>query len=443
MAKLMAHLRLFRSVLGKILICSNWRRGQCCHNLSGRIDHSATMAPASSPDCPRGAPQRNCFNWFLACTFASAIGRNGYHIACAWILVAEGFGSAAVAAYFGIISVTELLASPLAGWMSDRWDRRLLHIIADGIRFVAILTLGAVVMVADLRWAIWLSAVVFASCDRIALTASQSMIPSVTAHMLLSTGNSIAFFLIQAGSLVAAVFTGFLLHTTSPTYTFTVLSLAFALSVALMLAVLQDRALPRPGASDQAPKLTIDAQLLQLGAIYALLYTGGLLVSVIGPSFVFDELGGTALDFGQLESAWSAGSIVGALLLIPLVRAARVSVLQFVILGLTACSFATLKVLELPWLLLIFAILGTLYNLGRVAIEVMLQSCVPVAALGRAKGALHSVGVLLGVILFGLIAIAGDTMRPSSIFLAYAIILAGGTLMMSIWRVSDNRDGSR
>ena len=439
----MARAWLPRSVLAKFRICSNWWRGQYSHYRSGRTDHSARMPPISSPDCTGGAPQRTSFNWFLACTFASAFGRNGYHIACAWILVAEGFGSPAVAVYFAIISVAELMASPLAGWMSDRLDRRLLYVFADAFRFAAILALGAIVIVADLRWAIWVSAVVFASCDRIALTASQSMIPSVTAHIKLSTGNSIAFFLTQAGSLFAAALTGLLLHITTPACTFALLSLAFALSVGLMLAVGQEGVVYRPDASGPVPRLIFDGQLLQLSAIYALLYTGGVLVSVIGPSFVFDELAGTAMVFGQLESAWSAGSIVGALLLIPLVRAARESVLQFVILGLTACSFATLKVLELPWSLLSFAILGTLYNLGRVAVEVMLQSCVPIAALGRAKGALHSAGVLLGVILFGFIAIAGNTVRPSSFFLAYAVVLAAGTLFLSIWRVSDTSDGAR
>jgi len=434
---------LFRGFFEKIAISSCWRCREPRHHGSSADNVSKTTAPDAELGCQSVRQHRQSFNWFLAGTFASAIGRNGYHIACAWILVAEGFGSAAVAVFFAIISVTELVASPVAGWMSDRWDRRLLYVIADCLRFVAILTLGAILIEADLRWAIWLSAAIFATCDRIALTASQSMIPGIAAHLSLSTGNSIVFFLMQAGSLVAAAFIGVILHFSTPTYTFTVLSMAFALSVGCMLAVRQERAFQQAGALGPGPKLVIDANLLQLGAIYALLYTGGVLVSVIGPSFVFDELAGTAIEFGQLESAWSAGSIIGALLLIPLVRAARISALQIVILGMTASSFAILKVLDLPWSLLIFAVLGILYNLGRVAVEVMLQSWVPVASLGRAKGALHSTGVLLGVVLFGFVAVAGDEMQPSSIFFAYSVVLAAGTLALTIWRVPATRDSAR
>ena len=44
--------------------------------------------------------------------------------------------------------------------------------------------------------------------------------------------------------------------------------------------------------------------------------------------------------------------------------------MQLIILALTAFSFAALKMVDLPWALLAFAVLGVLYNLGRVAVEV-------------------------------------------------------------------------
>jgi hypothetical protein len=182
-------------------------------------------------------------------------------------------------------------------------------------------------------------------------------------------------------------------------------------------------------------ELLIDRHLLRLGAIYALLYLGGMLVSVIGPSFVFEELRGSAIDFGQLESAWSAGSILGAILLIPLVRIIEVPILQLIILALTAFSFAALKMVDLPWALLVFAVLGVLYNLGRVAVEVTLQSSVPRSTLGRAKGALHCTGMLLGLVLFGIGAVFSAKMSPSTIFLVFAGILAVSIIALIVFRV--------
>jgi sugar phosphate permease len=82
---------------------------------------------------------------------------------------------------------------------------------------------------------------------------------------------------------------------------------------------------------------------------------------------------------------------------------------------------------------LAFAILGALYNLGRVAVEVMIQSAVPSTALGRAKGLLHSVGVLLGVVLFAIVSVIADDVKPSTLFLAYAVILAFGMVVLILF----------
>ncbi len=370
------------------------------------------------------------FNWFLASTFASALGRNGYHIACAWVLIASGNGSGAVAGFFAIISLVELVTSPIAGWLVDRFDRRILYIMTEIMRGVAAIGLGAVLMVTNVMWAIWLSAVLFATCDRIALTASQSMIPSISAKFSLATANSMTFFLMQSGSLAAAGIVSVLLHSSTAIVTFGAVSIAFTLSATIMRVVRHEKS-PLEGAADpRRGSLAVNSQFLCLGAIYALLYVGGMLVSVIGPSFVFDEHGGNAIDFGQLESFWSAGSILGALLLIPLVRAARVPVLQFAILGLSAVSFVLLKALDPPYTLAAFAILGALYNLGRVALEVRIQSSVSSATLGRAKGVLHSVGVLLGVVLFAVVSVVADDVPPSSLFLAYGVILAISTAVL-------------
>lgn len=389
---------------------------------------------------PRNRESRP-FNWFLASTFASAVGRNGYHVACAWILIVSGHGSPAVAGFFAIISLTELITSPPAGWLTDRFDRRVLYVVAETARLVAAAALGAVLMTADVLWAIWLSAALFAACDRIALTASQSMVPSLCARVSLATANSMTFFLMQSGSLAAAALIGVLLHASNAMITLGAVAAGFLVSAICMRAVRHEgRAAKTPGTMGDS--LRIDSQFLCMGAVYALLYTGGMLVSVIGPSFVFDEHGGSAIDFGQIESSWSAGSIIGALLLIPIIRAARAPVVQFVILGLSAVSFASLNVLDLPYAIPAFAALGALYNLGRVALEVTIQSSVSNATLGRAKGTLHSVGVLLGVILFAILTMVGDDVLPSTIFLAYGAMLAAATAGLCLCLVKTKITGA-
>lgn len=369
-------------------------------------------------------------NWFLASTFLSALGRNGYAVACAWILVASGDGSATVAAFFAIVSLTELLASPVVGWMSDRFDRRRVYILADTVRCVAAGMLMVTTSVSVICW----SAVLFACCDRVALTASQSMIPTLGKHLAPSTSNSVTFFAMQAGGLIAATAVGILLHTTSTTMVFLAISAAFAMSTACMWLVVAESGSVRGEQKQDRGALPKDARLVHLGLVYALLYGGGLLVSIMGPGFVFDELSGNAVDFGALESAWSTGSILGALLLIPLARFGKRAFLLIAILATMAVLFSILKVSALPLSLLVIAALGMVYNFGRVATEVILQAIAPPGALGRVKGLFHCGGVSVGLMIFGLVSASAEQVNPSTVFLTYAAGLAIAALLLTILR---------
>jgi hypothetical protein len=92
------------------------------------------------------------------------------------------------------------------------------------------------------------------------------------------------------------------------------------------------------------------------------------------------------------------------------------------------------KLLDLPGSLLAFALLGGLYNLGRAATELLLQSHVPGAALGRAKGAMHTLAVLAGIIVYAVIAVVGDAVQPSDIFVVFGAFLALGALALGLWQ---------
>jgi hypothetical protein len=170
----------------------------------------------------------------------------------------------------------------------------------------------------------------------------------------------------------------------------------------------------------------IDPNLLRLIAVYAFLYASAVLVSVMGSSFVFQEQKGTAVDFGYLEAAWSAGSLFGAASLVRTKRATSTGTVHLALLGSTALMLMALSSLPMPWTVVLFAALGFLYNFGRVSVEVILQSRVPASLLGRAKGIMHSVAVVLGLIVFGIAAALGDRVFPSTIFFSFGVMLLIG-----------------
>lgn len=359
---------------------------------------------------------------FLASTLAAAIARNGYYIACAWTLVQAGYGSAGVATLLAIVSAVELIASPLAGAAADRSDRRRLSVVADIGRFAVMLATAFSLFYLEAFPTLCVSAVLFSICDRVALPASQAMIPLVTRGADLATSNSAVFFVMQLGSLGAALFAGPLLTGHSPAPRFIVLSLFFLVSAGLLFSM-RLGPVPRGVGRTNGLAPNIDLRLVRLFAAYALLYGGAVLVTVMGSSFVFEEQKGTATDFGHLEAAWSAGSLVGAALLVRLAQAVSAPMLHLMLLGSTALALTSLTALLAPWTLIVFATLGCLYNLGRVSIEVTLQSRVPNTVLGRAKGVMHSVAVALGFLIFSIATVLGDSVFPSTVFFSFGLIL--------------------
>ncbi|MES0046186.1 MFS transporter [Mesorhizobium sp. M0053] len=377
---------------------------------------------------------------FLAGTLSAAVARNGYYIASAWILVERGHGTAGVATFLAIVSVVEFIASPLAGVAADRFDRRCLNVAADLSRFVVMLATACALLYMDVFLIICLSAALFSFCDRVALTSSQSMIPVIADGRNLVATNSAVFFVMQFGNLAAALLAGPLLHERSPALPFTVLA-AFFLFSAGCLALMRLEPVSRDVRIAKISAAQIDPSLRRLIVVYALLYTSAVLVSVMGSSFVFQEQKGTGVDFGYLEAAWSAGSLIGAVSLFRIERAMSTHARHLMLLGLTALVLMALASVRTPWTVILFAALGFLYNLGLVSVEVTLQSHVPIYLLGRAKGIMHSVAVVLGLLIFGIAAAVGDRAFPSTIFLSFGVALLVSISCLSVGVIQTQEKG--
>jgi MFS family permease len=359
---------------------------------------------------------------FLVSTLSAALARNGFYIASAWILVERGYGSASVAILLAIVSVVEFVASPLAGLAADRFDRRRLNVTADLARCVLMLATACALLYLDVFATICLSAVLFSVCDRVALTTSQSMIPGMARGRDLVVSNSLVFFVMQFGNLGAALVAGPLLRDRSAALPFVVLAACFLVSSGFLALVRLDPVSTHVRVA-KFSGTQIDRRLFRFSAVYALLYASAVLVSVMGSSYVFQEMKGTAVDFGHLEAAWSVGSLIGAASLFRIEQVISAHALHLVLLGLTALALMTLASLSGHWIVIVFAALGFLYNLGRVSVEVTLQSRISASLLGRAKGVMHSVAVLLALFVFGIVALVGDRTFPSTIFFSFGVVV--------------------
>lgn len=378
--------------------------------------------------------QRQPSDWlraaFLVSALSGAVGRNGYYLAAAWILAARGFGSAGVAAFLVVASVAEVASSPIAGIMTDRFDRRRLNAAAEFARSVIVFATGLVMLQLDPLFTLCVSAALFSTCDRVALTANQAMIPATGSGRDPVTWNAIVVLTMQVGNLLAALCAGFLLGWHSPPGPFAVFGACFLLSGGLLLPLRIPPALRDSGVA-ATTACRIRSGFPHLIAVYALFYASALLVSVLASTYVFAERKGSAADFGRLEAAWSAGSLLGATALIAIQAWMHPEARHVLLLGAAALLFMSFPFLEAVWATAVFAALGFLYNLGRVSIEVTFQSRVAAGSLGRAKGAMHAVAVLLSLIVFAIVAAVGDRASPSTIFLCF-----GGVLLIAMFALT-------
>lgn len=198
-----------------------------------------------------------------------AFGRNGYFLTASWILAERGYGSAGLAIFLAIVSATEFILSPVAGLLADRFNRRRLQAMADLGRFiVSLATASALPNVAALP-AMCMSAVLFSFCDRVALTAGQSMIPAIVAGRDSATWNSIVVLVMQTGNFGAALLIGMLLGGYASAVPFAVLAASFgvleaAWSIGSLLGAVSLAAV--------RPRISADRQHLWLLGTIALMF---------------------------------------------------------------------------------------------------------------------------------------------------------------------------
>lgn len=380
------------------------------------------------------------FKTYLLSGFLAALGRNGYLLTAAWTLAKGSLGANDIAVFLLIASVTELIASPMAGWMVDRFDRRNVYRGAEVTRSATLFLTGLALHGHDDRSAFYVSAIVFSVCDRMSLTAFQAQLPASSSPTPIVTANSLAFFVVQVGNLFAALLCGVLLSACSASIVFMLLAV-FSSMAALVL-----------GSNPSVPPVEfrnlhqyrrifpkVDPALLRLTADYAVLYGTGVLVSVMGAAFILHDLRGSAADFGVMEACWSFGSTFGSLAPMIAFGIARQELVHLVLLQTIAVATIGLLFADAPTHLLLFTVIGASYNAGRVGIEAGIHRQLSQDTQGRTKGLLHSAAMILAILIFLVCANLEQRLSAGSVFASYGGLVMAVSLAIHLFIKPDRR----
>ncbi len=351
-----------------------------------------------------------------------------------YVLVLTG-STAATGAMFVAFALPRVLFSLIGGWLTDRFDRRLLMIVCDVSRAVLLLPL-LLVTSADQLWLVLTVTVVQSTVGQVFMPARNAALPALVPKDLRVTANSMDALVMGVTRLLGPVVGGALLAGLGIRAVVLIDAATFLLS-ALLIASIRIPRPRRPGHSARPRRLVADLSAgLRLCwvrpgpravlATSAIVMLGYGLTTALGVVFVRVVLSGTAADFGWMMAAQGVGLTVGGLVVS---RAGQRIPYRWLFVGgllLTGLSF--LAMFESRQLAPAFAF-AVVSGIGlaswMVGERTILQRGIPAASLGVAFGAyntLNSVVALCGTALAGALA--------SAIGIRYALITAAAAYLL-------------
>jgi MFS family permease len=350
------------------------------------------------------------------------------------VLVLTG-STAATGAMFVAFALPRVLFSLIGGWLTDRFDRRLLMITCDVARAVLLLPL-LLVTSKDQLWLVLTVTVVQSTVGQVFMPARNAALPALVPTDLRVTANSMDALVMGVTRLLGPVAGGALLAGLGIRAVVLIDAATFLISALLIASI----TIPRPAArraGARPGRLLADlAAGLRLCwvrpgpravlATSAIVMVGYGLTTALGVVFVRVVLGGSAANFGEMMAAQGVGLTVGGLVIS---RAGRLVPHRWLFAcGLLVTGLSLLAMFESRNLALVFTF-AVVSGMGlaswMVGERTLLQRGISADSLGVAFGAyntLNSLLALTGTALAGVLA--------SAVGIRYALIAAAATYLL-------------
>lgn len=329
---------------------------------------------------------------------------------------------------FLIQALPSLFLGSLAGVFVDRWNRRWTMILADFSRALILLPL-LFVHSRDLLWVIYLVALIEQTISQFFIPAKGAIIPSLVEEQHLLPANALNSTSDAITRLIGPPLGGAMLAIFGLSSVVLIDSASYLISGIMLLLIL----MPSHPVQEksEAAQHTATASLvnvwhellagLRLMLRERLLTALFVIVSVIMLSqgiinalivvFVKAILHGNATTFGLLMTFQGIGTLVGSVLIGQLGK--RLQPVYLIILGTTPAGLVLLILLNVPNLLLTFAlitIIGLLVVGFFITEQTLLQNNVADRYRGRVLGAYAAISSLLNILGIAIGGVLGDSL---------------------------------
>jgi MFS family permease len=377
---------------------------------------------------------------------------NAFQITAASILVFRADRTTlSVGWLFIAVSVPQVLLALIFGRLVDRYDRRALCILADGVSAVSAFALPVWLwMHQPTSIGSYLANFLLAVTAALFMPASNALVKERVADARLGVFNSRYEMATNAGMLLASASAGFLVVAFGATPLFVFNSLTFVASAVLTWFVGPKPAVTAEPTAEQveaveeaaveeapAPAPARDVPIKRLAMLYSsgnigTMVSNALLTVLIlhtfhkGPGLIgiVDALAGAGFLTGAAFYGWFA---------------ARVKGLTLAVLGALGCN---LLVLAEPthWIALVCAMpfAAVCFALARISSRTLLMRAAPADRVGRIFGFAQATGLAMGVTAtIALSALADRTNVPAAFWtLSAVVICVVGVLFLSLRRAA-------
>ena len=356
--------------------------------------------------------------------------------------------TAAVATTAVAVALPQLLFGLFAGVLVDRWNRKRVMIASDLAR--AFLVLGFLaVSSADRMWLLYVVAFVQASIGTLDNPARSAVVPQIVGQDSLLAANSFfqstVIIVGVAGTATAGVIAG-VFDTLAPA--FIVDAVSFAVSAALVARIaIEGRPTGAASAESQVSglwselsggiSLITSSPMLRTVVITAGVVMLGLgAVNVLLVPFIVDDLAVPETWFGLLEAAQVTSMVLAGGLVAAAARRIRPG--RLLVVGLTGVALvvAAMSLAQSVWHMigLLFAV-GWFVTPTQAAISTIVQTEVPLEALGRVSSSLGTISTTAQVASMALSGVAAAAFGLRSVFVgAGLIVLVAAALSLVVQR---------
>ena len=329
-------------------------------------------------------------------------------------------------------TLPQLFLGLIGGVFVDRLDRKLVMIVSDVLRGLAVLAL-LLVQRADQLYIFYIVGFVMATAGLLFNPARNAVLPNIVSGEILLTANA----LIQASQIIAVILgasiAGLLIGLLGPGFAFVFDSFSFTVSAAAIATMSIPPVNPKPGKTksrviwDQLVEgllfIRHSSPLLHVMLTTAIATLGFGAIVVLGIIYLDEVLGIGAEGFGFLYAVQGLGVVIGGVMIGRFASNVRANWIVggcMVTLGLAIIAFAVVP--NYPLVLVAVAIIGLSIVVARAALATLTQALVPDEKRGRVESAVNMVIGTSTSASMALSGVFGDLIGVQAVFLTAGVI---------------------